>query len=78
MSPFDENANPALGAAIRRLREQRGVTQEDAAHDAGVTVGTLSKLERGESDPRWTTIERVAAALGVSLRDLGGEVEREP
>jgi transcriptional regulator with XRE-family HTH domain len=66
----------ALGTAIRRLREQRGLTQEDAAHRGRVTTGTLSKVERGETDPRWSTVERIAGALEVSLRDLGAEIER--
>ena len=42
-----DDPQPALGAAIRELRTKRDVTQEDLAHEAGVTVGTLSLIERG-------------------------------
>jgi transcriptional regulator with XRE-family HTH domain len=76
MSPL-EGASPSLGVAIRRLREERGITQEDLAHDAGVTTGTLSKLERGESNPGWSTVERIAGALDVSLVELARAVEAE-
>ncbi len=72
-----EDANVALGTAVRRLRERRGITQEDLAHDAGVTTGTLSKLERGQSDPAFSTVVKVAAALDVSLGELGAAVDAE-
>ncbi|HSZ70264.1 MAG TPA: helix-turn-helix transcriptional regulator [Solirubrobacteraceae bacterium] len=76
--PHPEDANLALGVAIRRIRERRATTQEALAHEAQVTTGTLSKLERGQTTPTWSTVVKIAAALGISLRDLGGEIEREP
>jgi transcriptional regulator with XRE-family HTH domain len=75
--PHPRDASLALGVAVRRLREQRGVTQEDLAHDAQVTTGTLSKLERGQSDPAFSTIVKVAAALGVCLGEIGAAVDAE-
>jgi transcriptional regulator with XRE-family HTH domain len=75
VSPL-EGANPALADVIRRLREDRGITQEDLAHEAGVTTGTLSRIERGLANPAWTTVARIARALGVSLEELGAAVER--
>ena len=65
-----DQPQPALGAAIRQLRNKRGVTQEDLAHDAGVTTGTLSLIERGKSNPAWGTVKSIAAALGVSVADV--------
>lgn len=61
---------PALGAAIRELRSKSGRTQEEVAHDAGVTVAHLSGIERGYANPKWGTVERIADALGVSLVEL--------
>ncbi|HEU4970949.1 MAG TPA: helix-turn-helix transcriptional regulator [Gaiellaceae bacterium] len=66
----------ALGAAIRELRTRRSVTQEDLAHDAGVTVGTLSLIERGQSNPAWGTVKRIAAALDTKVSDLAKRAER--
>ncbi len=71
-----DQPQPALGAAIRQLRNKRGVTQEDLAHDAGVTTGTLSLIERGKSNPAWGTVKSIAAALGVSLAEVAKLAER--
>lgn len=66
----------ALGAAIRQLRAKHGVTQEDLAHDAGITTGTLSLIERGQSNPTWGTVKRIADALGISMSDLAKAANR--
>jgi transcriptional regulator with XRE-family HTH domain len=60
----------ALGEAIRQLRHKRGLTQEDLAHDAEITTGTLSLIERGQANPTWGTLKGIAAALGVSMAEL--------
>ena len=65
-----DDPQPALGAAIRELRTKRSVTQEDLAHAAGVTVGTLSLIERGRSNPAWGTIKRIASALNTTMGEL--------
>jgi transcriptional regulator with XRE-family HTH domain len=67
---------PALGAAIRKLRQQRKLSQEDLAHDAGLTTSALSSIERGKSNPTWATVRRIAAALGVSMSKLAQLAER--
>ena len=61
----------ALGSAIRQLREGRGLTQEALAHEAGITTGTLSLIERGQSNPAWGTVSRLADALGSSMGEVG-------
>jgi len=71
-----DQPQPALGAAIRQLRGERNVTQEDLAHDAGVTTGTLSLIERGKSNPAWGTVKGIAAALGVSVADVAKLAEK--
>ena len=60
----------ALGEAIRQLREKRGMTQEALAHAAGITVGHLSTIERGHSNPTWGTAKKIANALDTSLGRL--------
>ncbi len=66
--------DPALAAALKRLREKRGITQEQLAHDAGITTGTLSKIELGQTNPSWTTVRLIARALDVSLVELAEAV----
>jgi transcriptional regulator with XRE-family HTH domain len=75
VSPI-ESASPALARAIRDLREDRKLTQEEVAHEAGITPGTYSRIEGARANPTWTTVERIARALGVSLSVLAAAVEK--
>lgn len=68
-------ADAALAATLRRLRTERGYTQEDLAHRAGLTVAAFARIERGNANPTWTTVTRIAAALEISLATLGEAVE---
>jgi transcriptional regulator with XRE-family HTH domain len=61
---------PAIGSAIRALREKRGMTQETLASDAKTTLSTLSVIERGLANPTWATVRDIATALGVSIGEL--------
>ena len=65
-----QRPQPALGMAIRELREKRGVSQVAVAKDAGVTGETLSLIERGHANPTWATARDLAAALDVSITEL--------
>ena len=66
-----ERPQPALGEAVRQLREKHGATQEAVAHKAGITTATLSLIERGQANPTWDTLKKIVAALGSSMGDLG-------
>jgi transcriptional regulator with XRE-family HTH domain len=69
----DARLGPGLGATIRRLREERGWLQEELAARAGITQAQVSRLESGEQrDPRWSTLEGLARAFGLSLDALTG------
>jgi transcriptional regulator with XRE-family HTH domain len=61
---------PALGLAIRQLREKSGETQEAIAQRADIAVPTLSLIEGGNGNPTWATVRDIAAALGISIGDL--------
>lgn len=67
---------PAIGAAIRQLREKRGMTQEGLASEAGTTLSTLSVIERGLANPTWATVRDIADALGVSIGELAKRSEK--
>lgn len=67
----------ALAALLKRLRKEREITQEQLAFDAGITASALSRIERGLNDPGWTTVTRIANALGISLVDLVIHIERD-
>ncbi len=65
----------ALGRAVKRLREERGLTQEAVAHAAGVHATWVSRLEGGNLNPSWGMVERVAMALGMKVSDLAKATE---
>ncbi len=65
-----EQPQPALGKAIRQLREERGMTQEALAQEAGITVGHMSMIERGHSNPTWATVKAIGKALNVPMATL--------
>ncbi len=77
MSPR-ESADPRLGPAIRELREGAGLTQEDAAYHAGISTGSLSRIECSLANPSWTTVARIVEALGSSMQELIQALERLP
>ena len=52
---------------LQDLREARGVTQTELARKAGVSRPALAKLEADEGKPDWSTVCKLAVALGVSV-----------
>jgi transcriptional regulator with XRE-family HTH domain len=68
--------DPALGSAIKELREARRLTQEELASQAGTTVGTVSRMEAAKSAPAWATVMQLIDAMGVSLPDLARTIEK--
>jgi predicted transcriptional regulator len=56
-----------LATHIRRLREELGWTQEELARRAHIDQADLSRIERGATDPRWSTVNRIINALGETF-----------
>ena len=52
---------------IRKAREAGGLSQEQAAAKAGVVGSTWSRWERGETEPTFEQLGKIAKLLGVSL-----------
>jgi transcriptional regulator with XRE-family HTH domain len=65
-----------FGDAVRARREELGLTQENLADKAGIHRTYLSDIERGTRNVSLVNIERVAAALAVTMAELFGRVER--
>jgi transcriptional regulator with XRE-family HTH domain len=70
-----DQPDPALAALLKQLREEREVTQEQLAFDAGITASALSRIERGLNSPGWMTLKRIVDALDVSLIELANALE---
>jgi DNA-binding XRE family transcriptional regulator len=54
---------------------EQALTQEDLAHAARITTGTLSTIEGGRANPSWATVRRIGDALGVAASELAAWAE---
>lgn len=60
----------ALGKAIRELRIQRNLSQEQLSLLADVDVSYVGRVERGDNNVAILTLLKLTDALGVSLSEL--------
>lgn len=65
-----------LGAALKEMRLERGLSQEELAHRASLHPTWISHLESGRENPAWGTVRRLAAALDLPLDTLAARAER--
>jgi transcriptional regulator with XRE-family HTH domain len=63
-----------FGRVIRRIREEQGINQEEAAERCGMHRTYYSGIERGVRNVSIVNIEKVAKGLKMSLRELFGRV----
>ena len=59
-----------LGRNLRRLRDERGLSQEAFAHEANIHRTYISDIERGARNPTITVVEKIALALEVTASEL--------
>jgi transcriptional regulator with XRE-family HTH domain len=64
-----------LGEAIRELRAERKISQEQLGLDSGVHRNYIGGIERGERQPTLSTIAVLAQTLGVRPSELIGRAE---
>lgn len=77
MTKAAQAPDPTLPVVLRQLREQRGMPREALAHDAGITVSALTRIELGQANPSWATVRAIAAALDVGIGQLAAAIEAE-
>lgn len=63
--PFEE-----FNATLRRVRDARGLTQEQVAEGAGTSQSHYSKIELGRVSPTIRTVKKIADVLGVDPMEL--------
>ncbi|HEY7201855.1 MAG TPA: helix-turn-helix transcriptional regulator [Candidatus Dormibacteraeota bacterium] len=60
-------ARPAVGRAVREIREKKRLSQSELARRAGVTPATVSRIESGARGGDLETLVLIALGLGVAL-----------
>ena len=59
-----------VGRNVRRIRQERGLTQELVSERTGFTQGYISELENGRRNPTVVTLFEIGQVLGVLPEDL--------
>lgn len=59
-----------LGENLRKLRNQRGISQEELAYSASIDRTYLSDIENGKKSATIIVLNRIADALRVNIKDL--------
>ncbi len=65
-----QNVLRQLGERIRKLRKEKGMSQEKFADESGVERSYMGAIERGERNPTFIKLYMIAKALKVSLPHL--------
>jgi transcriptional regulator with XRE-family HTH domain len=68
--PAMQDWRSILGKNVRRLRQQKGLTQEELAFEAEIDLTYMGGIERGKRNPSLLVIGRIAEALSVPLTKL--------
>jgi len=59
-----------LGDNVREERKKQGLTQEQVARKADVTLNTLFKIEKNRLNPSFLIVDKIAKALNISMDSL--------
>jgi len=62
-----------LGERIRVHRRRKKWTQTELANEIGYSMNGVAKIERGESDPKYSALVKMATALGTNVESLVGD-----
>jgi transcriptional regulator with XRE-family HTH domain len=68
-------AHAALGRAVREVRADRRLSQEQLAHLSGLDRSYVGGIERGERNPSYANLRKIADALGVPSSALLARAE---
>lgn len=72
-----EELTKRFGALVRRMRMERGLSQERLGELSGLHRNYVGAIERAERTPSIVQAERLARALGTTLSEMFAEVARE-
>lgn len=62
-------------ANLKKEREAKGLSQEKLAHESGLHWTQVSRVERGERDPKLSTVLALARGLGIPPKKLFDGIE---
>ncbi len=66
----DEKLLKSFGRHLQRVRQAKGITQEDLAYKSNISLSQIARIETGVINPTLCTLAAIAKNLGVSLKEL--------
>lgn len=63
-------AQKSAGQIIRNARRKKNLTQVQLAEKIGVHPNTIARIERGVQKPNFSTVKKLATALGINEKDI--------
>ncbi len=73
LDPAMQDWRKIVGKNVRRIRQERSITQEKLAFEAEIDLTYVGGIERGKRNPSLLVMARIAEALSVPLTRLLGE-----
>ncbi|MDZ7697624.1 MAG: helix-turn-helix transcriptional regulator [Deltaproteobacteria bacterium] len=70
MKKSDQDLYTLLGQRIRALRNLKGWTQEQLGEQADMNYKYVGEVERGQQNPSFAVLVKIAGALGVEISEL--------
>lgn len=69
----------AIGANIRRIRIEKGLSQDDLARALNTSKAAISRYELNQREPKYSRLQAIANGLGVDITNLtNGQAPPEP
>lgn len=59
-----------IGSDLRKIREEKGITRKQIAEEMFISEETIRRIEKGENDPRLSTLVPICEYLDIDLRDI--------
>lgn len=62
--------NKTIGEKVRTIRTKKGISQDELAEKSSLTRPHISMIERGSVSLQIDTLQKIADALGVQIKEL--------
>jgi transcriptional regulator with XRE-family HTH domain len=70
LDPAAQDWRKIVGKNVRKIRQERGMTQEKLAFEAEIDLTYVGGIERGKRNPSLLVMARIAESLSVPLSNL--------
>lgn len=67
----------ALAKRVKAYRKQLSKNQFEMASEMGISIEEISLIERGKTDPKLSTLQKIAAHMGITVSSLLEVEEKE-